>query len=379
MEEKAPFVFGVPASGVNFTDRVKETERLMLNFKHGINTVLISPRRWGKTSLVRKAAGLVESDNLRIVYLDIFSCRNEWGFYHRFSSAVIKATSSKLEEWIANARKFLSRLYPKFSFGTDPMNDFSISLEISDTIDSADDVLQLPEKIAKEKGIRIVVCIDEFQQVGQFPNSEFFQKRLRSIWQLQECVSYCLFGSKRHLMHEIFDSSKQPFYKFGDIINLDKIPTPDWVTYITSQFQNSGKVIAPELATEICNLVDNNSSYVQQLSWLVWSTINSVATEADLDYAFNLLLDQNSSLFEKMTEDLSTHQLSFLRAMVDGVKDGFSNQAVIKKYNLGSSANVRVVQKALEKKEIIYIDHRRPIFTDPIFPIWLKRHLLNPA
>ena len=76
-----PFIFGVAASGDNFTDREKETERLLQNFRHGINTVLISPRRWGKTSLVRKVCGLVQTDQIKVVYLDIFSCRSDkdWG------------------------------------------------------------------------------------------------------------------------------------------------------------------------------------------------------------------------------------------------------------------------------------------------------------
>ena len=79
--ENKPFVFGVATSGDNFTDRKKETARLLSNFRHGVNTVLISPRRWGKTSLVRKVCRLAQSDTLTVVYLDIFSCRSEREFY----------------------------------------------------------------------------------------------------------------------------------------------------------------------------------------------------------------------------------------------------------------------------------------------------------
>ena len=78
--ENKPFIFGVATSGDNFTDREKETERLLLNFQHGVNTVLISPRRWGKTSLVQKVSRLAQSDKLKIVYLDIFSCRSDKDF-----------------------------------------------------------------------------------------------------------------------------------------------------------------------------------------------------------------------------------------------------------------------------------------------------------
>ena len=97
--ENKPFIFGVAASGDNFTDRKKETERLVMNFKNGINTILISPRRWGKTSLVQKACNLAQSDKLKIVYIDIFSCRSDRDFYNAFASAVLKQTSSKVDEW----------------------------------------------------------------------------------------------------------------------------------------------------------------------------------------------------------------------------------------------------------------------------------------
>ena len=99
-----PFIFGVATSGDNFTDREKETERLLLNFRHGVNTVLISPRRWGKTSLVQKVSRLAQSDNLKIVYIDIFSCRSDRDFYDAFASAVLKQTSSKVDEWLENIK-----------------------------------------------------------------------------------------------------------------------------------------------------------------------------------------------------------------------------------------------------------------------------------
>lgn len=149
--ENKPFIFGVATSGDNFTDREKETLRLVLNFQHGVNTVLISPRRWGKTSLVQKACSLAQSDKLKIVYLDIFSCRSDRDFYDAFASAILKQTSSKLDEWLEHAKLFLSRISPKISMGTDPMTDFSISLEINPKSNNIDEILQLPEKIAQKK------------------------------------------------------------------------------------------------------------------------------------------------------------------------------------------------------------------------------------
>lgn len=373
--ENKPFIFGVATSGDNFTDREKETAHLLQNFRHGVNTVIVSPRRWGKTSLVLKVCELAKSDELKIVYLDIFACRSDNDFYNAFAAAVIKQTSTKLEEWLENVKSFFSRISPKISMGTDPMTDFSISFDLNPKSNDVDEILQLPEKIALKKGCNIVVCIDEFQQIAEFNDSTTFQKRLRTVWQLQKQVSYCLFGSKKHLMNELFEKQSLPFYKFGDAIYLQKIGAPYWVDYICNRFKTTGKNISRELAEKICLMVENHSSYVQQLAWLVWIHTDSDASESALKAAYQDLIDQNTTLFEKQTESLTTYQMNFLRAVINGVHDEFSSQEVLQKYKLGSSANVNIVKRALVKKELIEIEKRQVEIPDPVMKAWLKKEL----
>ena len=370
-----PFVFGVATSGDNFTDREKETQRLLLNFTHGVNTILISPRRWGKTSLVKKVAQLAQTKTRKIVYLDIFSCRTESEFYRLFATSVLKQTSSKWDEWVENTKQFLAHINPKISIGTDPMNDFSISFEYSMQDNAGNDILQLPEKIAIEKGIQIVICIDEFQQISDFEDSKTFQKKPRTVWQLQQHVSYCLFGSKKHLMNELFEKKNLPFYKFGDAIYLTKIETKYWIEYICKRFENTGKHISPELAKEICRLVDNHSSYVQQLAWLLWIRTTDIATEEQLTHALEDLLDQNNILFQSETENLSAYQMNFLKAVIDGIHSKFSSKEIILKYNLGTSANIVRLKSALLQKELIETDGKEIILADPVFGVWFKKEV----
>ena len=371
--ESKPFIFGVATSGENFTDREKETERLLSNFRYGVNTVLISPRRWGKTSLVQKVCRLASSDELKIVYLDIFACRSDRDFYDAFASAVLKQTSSRWEEWMENAKLFLSRISPKISLGPDPTSEFSISLELNPKSEDVAEILQLPEKIAGKKGCRIVVCIDEFQQIGEFKDSKNFQKQLRSVWQLQKSVSYCLFGSKKHLMNELFEKKSLPFYKFGDAIYLGKISTPDWVKYICGRFEATGKEITKALAEKVCQTVDNHSSYVQQLSWLLWIHTDKEATEEGFQEAVGDLLAQNTPLFEKQTEDLTTYQMNFLRAITEGVHTEFTTQENLRQYQLGTSANVSIIKRSLLKKELIETGRKQVCISDPVLELWLRQ------
>lgn len=375
-ENEAPFVFGVRVEGDTFTDRKEETNRLKMNFLYGVNTILISPRRMGKTSLVEKVCSLVESDTLKIAKIDAFGCRSENDFINAFATAVVRATSSKWEEWMENAKTFLSRFIPKISIGQDPLTDFSIALEYNRANTVTEDILQLPETIAKQKGIKIVICIDEFQQIADFPDSITFQKKLRSVWQLQSNVSYCLYGSKKHMMEKMFQSQSHPFYRFGDLFYLDKISETDWVEYICDRFRVTGKEISRELASEICTVTDRYSSYVQQLAWLVWLRTYKHATKEDVEFGIDRMLDACEPLFIQQTESLSAYQMNFLRALANGVHTGFTRSEILDTYQLGTAANISRLKKALTEKDLIMMTAPKKLeISDPILALWLKRRV----
>lgn len=372
----SPFVFGVRVEGDAFTDRKEETERLKMNFLYGVNTILISPRRMGKTSLVDKVCGLVRSDAVRIAKMDAFGCRSEVDFIDAFATAVIRATSSKWEEWVENAKTFLSRFVPKVTFGQDPMHDFSISFEYNTGNNTVEDILQLPERIASQKGCRIVVCVDEFQQIGEFPDSLAFQKKLRSVWQLQSHVSYCLYGSKKHLMENMFQRQDYPFYRFGDLFYLGKISENDWIQYIRGRFEVTGKEISEELACRICNVTDRYSSYVQQLAWFAWLRCDKAATAEDVEFGIDRLLDACEPLFIQQTESLSAYQMNFLHLLADGIHSGFTKTSVLSSYRLGTAANITRLKKTLTEKDLITMSAPMTYeISDPILSLWLKKRV----
>lgn len=376
----SPFVFGVKVEGDTFTDRLEETKRLVANFSYGVNTIVISPRRMGKTSLVDKATSVVASDAVRIAKLDVFGCRTERDFVNSLATAVVRATSSRWEEWVANTRSFLGRLVPKISFGADPLNDFSLSIDYDASPGAVDELLRMPETIAAAKGFKVVVCIDEFQQVGEFDNSLTTQKRLRGAWQLQKNVSYCLYGSRRHMMEQMFQSPSHPFYRFGDMMYLGRIGEEEWVEYIVGRFAATGKSILADLAREICRVTDRYSSYVQQLAWLVWLQTEREAGRAELDFGIERLLDACEPLFIQQTESLSAFQMGFLRALTDGVHTGFSQQKIVSGYRLGTTANVTRLKKSLMEKDLIVSTAPKTLeMADPILALWLRRRVWRGA
>ncbi|MCF0195725.1 MAG: ATP-binding protein [Bacteroidaceae bacterium] len=369
------FVFGVAAPEYNFTGREQEIKRLTRNFREGINTVLMSPRRIGKTSLVNKVCrDLVDAD-IVTVQLDIFSCKTEYEFYNQLSAAVLKQTSSRAEKWMEDAHDFLARLTPRLTISPEPNSDFSLSLGITPKTHTPEEVLQLVETIAERKKKRIVVCIDEFQQVGEFGNSLEAQKRMRSVWQHQRLTSYCLFGSRKHLMSAMFQRRNMPFYQFGDLMPLGTISAADWTAYICSHFAERNKTMPEDLAEEICRTVDCYSSYVQQLAWLTFSILEEgeTATKEHLQIAIKDLVAANAMLFMEQTANLTVYQMNFLRAMADGVDVDFGIASVREKYDLGSPSNIARLKKALVDKDIVQYDGKRFSFTDPVFVKWLRQ------
>ena len=251
------FVYGIAVTDYNFTGRTEETRRLKSNFIAGINSVLISPRRYGKTSLVDHVCRNLDREDIIIVRLDIFGCKTEYEFYNALAVAVLKQTASKLQLWMEEARDFLVRLTPKIGIPVDPVSEISVSLGITPETHSPEEVLNMVEVIAKRKNRHIVVCIDEFQQVGEFENTKQVQARLRSAWQHHHYTSYCLYGSKRHMMSNIFLNRSMPFYQFGDLLWLQKIPTCDWMDYIINHFEAEGKHVSQQIVERICEVVDN--------------------------------------------------------------------------------------------------------------------------
>lgn len=368
-----PFTYGKIAIDENFISREVETTNLVWNFASLSNTIIIAPRGWGKSSLVNKAAKLaMEQDSkLRICHIDLFNVRNEEHFYSLLAQKVIAAISTKWEEAVESAKSFFSHLVPKISIGSDPTNEVSIDFDWETVKQNPDEMLDLAEKIAKKKGLKIVICVDEFQNIAEFTDPDYFQKKLRSHWQQHQNVAYCLYGSKRHIMMEVFTDSSKPFYKFGNLIFLNKIDTPYLVEFFNSRFADTGKSINEDAANLIVRLVDNHPYYAQQLAQQSWSRTKDICTTDIVREAHSALVEQLSLLFVTITETLTTQQLNYLKALIAGEK-AISSTGVMHRYKISSTTSIARSKAALIKNDILDNKAGEISFQDPIYAYWLK-------
>lgn len=370
-----PFIYGKLAVGENFTDRADESIRLVQNFLSGTNTILISPRRWGKSSLVLKAASEArdQDQNILIVFIDLFNIRSEEGFYKALAENVIRVSSSRMEEVVTTVKQFMKQWVPRISFSPDSQQEFSLGLNWNELKREPDEILDLADNIAQSKKCKLVVCIDEFQNIAFFEDPLAFQKKLRSHWQAHQSVSYCLFGSKRHMLMDVFTSPAMPFYKFGDLMFLTRIPVDYWIPFIEERFQSTGKRISSILAEKIATITEGHPYYTQQLAQLVWLRTEREVTKDLVDESTEGIAMQMSLLFQGITENLTTPQVNFLKLLIDG-ETRHTTKANIEKYQLGSSAHVIRIKKALIDKEIIDEQPGSLIILDPIYAHWLKKY-----
>lgn len=373
-----PFVYGKLPEEIDFTNRAKEIARLKNNFNSLVNTIIISPRRWGKTSLVKQASWLAvkESKNLKIVHLDIFNIRSEYEFYLLLANEVLKAASSGWDEMVKNTRHFLKQLIPQISFSPDMQSKVSFSIGWEELQKHPDDILNLAENIALKKDLNIIICIDEFQNIALFDQPDAFQRKLRSHWQTHQKTAYCLYGSKQQMLLDVFSNYAMPFYKFGDILFLEKIAAEEWVSFIQKRFQDTGKEISSSDAERIAVLAENHSYYVQQLAQQVWFRTEKRATDQIVENAFEDIINQLSLLFVNMTEVLTTRQLSLLEAILKQEKQ-LTAKATLANYNLGTSANVIQLKRRLIELDVIDEIQGKLEFLDPMYKHWLATRYFN--
>lgn len=274
---KNPFKFGTLVEGEFFTDRVRELEYVKQVLASENHLILISPRRYGKTSLVNKAA--IETGR-PVMFLNLEAMTDK----HDLALALLNRLFKlyPLERLKNLLRNF--RFVPTLS--SNPIGD-SISFSFVPEVNTdavLEDVMAMMDKVStKEK--KLIVVIDEFQEVNEI--EKHLDRQLRAIMQMQQNINYVLLGSQESMMHEIFEHKKSPFYHFGTVMSLSKIPREDFALFIKERLEPLAVgERAENVAEAILNFTQCHPYYTQQLAFHIWNILqvqpetNDVVEEA---------------------------------------------------------------------------------------------------
>lgn len=365
--KQSPFKFGEIVTGQHFTNRDDEIERLQNNFLSLQNTIIISPRRYGKSSLVKEATErfLKNNKGYYFCFFDFMYIYSEEEFYTQFAATILKATSNKIEEFLQLAKDVIKGARVTINTGT---GEPSLELGLNYIKENIDTILNLPQTIAERKKKKIIICIDEFQNISRIDKNNQLPGRLRSIWQHHHQAGYILYGSKKSMMMDLFTRTSSPFYKFGETIYLNRIRTKRLREYVMSAFQSTGKEISADLCNRIIHTVENHPYYLQQFARNIWLISGKTVSKADFAEAKRALISENLNFYNELLDDLTSYQVGYLKALLSNETKLYSSE-VISSYKLGSSANVRRMYKSLSNKGIIAKEKDAIVFADPIFKL----------
>ena len=377
-----PFVYGevVPASA--FVNRVAELDRLVGDLSAGQKVFLISPRRYGKSSLIRHALAAMTRRGALTVEVTVSSFSSYVAFLEGYSRALIAAETkwdrarSWLSEAIRSARAEV-RYEPDPTLATPGKGSLSVSFptvrserEISRL---AQEVFALPARLAAARKRQVVVALDEFQAIGGF-NGGSVEHALRAAVQHQRDVAYVFAGSEPTLMERML-TPKRPFYKAGPVMRLDKIPAGEFAAFIDARFSRSGIRPEPGLGAAIVELAGNLPYDVQRLAHETWDDVRASgkrrATLDDLHHALRRLLAEQQMMFEALWQRLTLAQRATLRAVVVGEGREVLSADVRARHRLGGPSSVQAALGALVRDDLITRAGARYAVVDSLLREWV--------
>ena len=373
-----PFIFGEIVKQRHFVDREKELQNLIRDLADGQKLFLLSPRRFGKSSLVSLALLKLEKRHIRTVNITVSSYANYEQFLEKFAERVLRA-AGPWDRVKGLVGRFIQRVQPTITFN--PLNgETSISFSRfagADPSVLAADVFAMPAEMAKNGGFRMAICLDEFQQIELF-GGPAVENVLRNEVQRQRNIGYVFSGSQPSLMEEIL-SAGRPFHKAGPTIFLDKIPAEAWREFIKIQFRNRRRKISGEALNRLVDAADLIPYDVQRIAHELWDYAelrNKAALDVpDVDAVIGELVRGQAEYFERLWEQLTSRQRAVLQALSQQGPADLHSQAGREQYRLGPASTVQKALQALDSQDIIDRYHGDYFFVDPLFANWIRRNI----
>lgn len=371
-----PFVFGEIVEEPYFVDRTTELQQLVRDLADGQKVFLLSPRRFGKSSLVAMTMLKLRKRQIRTVSLTVSSYASYAQFLEKFAEKVLRAAGpwERVKDWVT---RFGRSVKPDINYNMSS-GEVSVSLGRGAAFDPtpiAPDVFAMPGELARNAGFRMAICLDEFQQISEF-NGGSVENALRNQVQEQREVGYVFAGSQPSLMKEML-SSRRPFHKAGPQMFLDKIPAAAWKDFIAHQFGKRGRKLDEEAMNTVLSTADLIPYDVQRIAHELWDYAElrdkrDIAA-ADVHAVIEKLISGQSTWYEVLWEQLSAGQRAALQALAERGSSDLYGQAVREEFRLGPASTVQRALQSLDSKDILDRYHDRYFFLDPLFPYWIRR------
>lgn len=367
-----PFIYQGYESPKYFCDREVETKTLLSHLKNGRNVTLISPRRIGKTGLIKNTFyHLKEQEkDATCLYIDIFATKNLHDFVELLGVMVINEIVRKNASFIEKTISFFSALRPVLSM--DPLTgEPSVSITVEPS--KEDITIQSIFNYLNDSEQEVYIAIDEFQQIAEYPEKGT-EALLRSYIQFAQHVHFIFSGSKFHLMAEIFGSPKHPFYQSTEMMGLKPLDSDVYYDFSLQFFKEKGGNIEKDIFEYLYNMFEGHTWYIQCIMNRLYEANNNVESIDQVNAAILSILAGREPQFESLSQFFTDNQFSLLKAIA---KEGIVAQPTagrfIKSHNLSGASSTKAALKVLEDKELVYRKPEGYIIYDRFMDLWLKR------
>lgn len=384
-----PFVYGEVVPAAAFVDREIEVERLTGDLLSGQKVFLISPRRYGKSSLVRQALRAAERRGALVVEVTVSSFSSYVAFLEGYTRALLSLETrlDRARDWL---RDMLGGLRPEVRLDTRVRGQSSLAVSFPSARTERDisllasEVFALPGRIADARRQSLAVALDEFQAIGSFagagakaPRMPEVEHALRAAVQHQRRVGYVFSGSEPALMERMLGRDR-PFYKAGPVMRLEKIDAARFADFLESRFKATRLRAEPGLGAAIVELAGNLPYDVQRLAHEAWDDAHVAGKRGvgldDLHATLRRLLGEQDALFEATWQRLTLAQRATLRAAVLEEGRELLSGDVRARHRLGGPSSVQASLAALVRDEILAREGPRYAVVDSLFREWVARH-----
>ena len=351
-----------------FCDREKETKKLIAAIENDRNVTLIAPRRYGKTGLIHHVHGLMPKEYVG-VYLDIFAARNLAEFAKSFASAVVGSLDTPLEKTMATVARFFKSCRPTITPQEDGLPKFSFDV----VPQQAEATISETFEYLKKRDRRLVIAIDEFQQILEFPESGT-EAMLRSHVQDVPWVRFIFSGSRHHLMGEMFLSAKHPFYQSTDILSLDVIDFDKYAEFARRHFDASGMAFDIDAFSSLYRRFNGVTWYMQSVLNRIWQSGVGFVSASQIDEVVSDLVEDRSLIFRDLYFSQNESSQRLLSAIAaEGVAKSLFSGEFMQRHRLTATSSVRSALEVLLSKDLVYCTDAGYCVYDRIFGEWLRR------
>jgi hypothetical protein len=375
-----PFVYGEIVTAAAFADREDERERLGRDLASGQKVFLISPRRYGKSSLVRDVMRGLARQKILTVEVTVAASSSYLGFLESYARALIAADTpvGRLKRWTS---ELLGAIHPELRLDADPSGrtKFAIAFPAArtarDTARVAAEVFALPSRIALARRQRLAIALDEFQAITSFDGGSV-ENALRAAVQDHRQVGYVFSGSEPSLMERML-GPRRPFYKAGPVLRLDKINPDDFAAFVDERFRGSGVRPDEGLGEAIVDLAANVPYDVQRLAHETWDDVKEAGKRTagldDLHATLTRLLGEQYTVFEESWQRLTLPQRAVLRALVIEEGRELMSADVRARHRLPGTSTIQAALAALLRMDVITKDNGRYVTVDSLYREWVAR------